>query len=556
MPQFKITPWQPLIRPPAPGCDVPNVPAGPLKALSCRNSVVSLAFVIKAESSVHARVEFSDLKCGKSSISADALVARLVGSVPTSEAGATMDVLSDFDVFSIVGAASIYVTATIPKGIPAGIYTGKVSVLTDGESVASNEIEIEVADIDLPDVRDWSFFLNVWANPATVARWHGVDIWSDEHFALMRPYIDDLAAHGQKTAVVPICFRPWANQTRDPYPSAVVWKRRGQNYEFDFSIFERYVDMHISAGIDRAIHCYSVVQAMSCLQGSAIEYIDLDSGDTKIIDIEIGDAEWTRAWKSFFDAFRQFLISKGWLERVYIAFDERPGDIMIRVMAMLNEYAPDFKTALAANTRSDEFFRIDDLCLSGSFNDKGIAEFVPDQRRAMGFADLIDPSQELGHLLGEDILPPPVSKMMKTTFYVCCGPAWPNTFLFSPLVESRMLPLLAAQGGYDGFLRWSYNDWPDDPYVHPEWAPWPTGDCHFVYPGRAGVVSSLRWEQLREGIQDYELALLAASKMQGTEDMVDYEQAISLACRNPKGCEKAVGDIELARRLLIPIAAR
>jgi len=143
-----------------------------------------------------------------------------------------------------------------------------------------------------------------------------------------------------------------------------------------------------------------------------------------------------------------------------------------------------------------------------------------------------------------------------TTYYVCCVPAFPNTFVFSPLVESRMLPWLSAQGGYDGFLRWSYNDWPDDPYTHPEWAPFPTGDVHFVYPGPNGPVSSPRWEQLREGIQDYELALLAASKMRGPEEMVDFEQAISLACRNPNGNEKAVGDIELARRLLIPIAAR
>lgn len=119
-----------------------------------------------------------------------------------------------------------------------------------------------------------------------------------------------------------------------------------------------------------------------------------------------------------------------------------------------------------------------------------------------------------------------------------------------------MMGWFAMQGGYDGFLRWSYNDWSDNPFTHPEYAPFPTGDVHFVYPAANGPASSLRWEQLREGIQDYELALLAASKLNSAEDTVDFEQAISLACRNPDGREKAVGDIELARRLLIPIAAR
>ncbi len=550
--ELKIIPWQPLIRPPAPGSNVPDVPAGPLKALACRNSVVSLAFLVTTDRPVHARVEFTDLKCNRASIPVNALFVRLVGAVPAPETGAMMDVLSEFEAFSIIGSAALHITATVPKGIPAGTYTGRVILTVNGEQAASNDIEIEVGDVDLPDVDDWSFFLNVWANPATIARWHGVEVWSEQHFVLMRPYIDDLAAHGQKTAVVPICYQPWGTQTRDPFPSAVVWKRRGGNYEFDFSILERYVDMHVAAGIDRAIHCYTVAQAVSGVQGSVIEYIDVDSGETKRIQTEIGDAEWTRAWQAFFDAFRRFLTAKGWLARTYIAFDERSEDVMTRVMAMLSEHAPDFKTALAANTRSDAFERIDDLCLSGSFDEKGIAELAPAERSAMGVAELLEPKKAL---LGEP-LPPPDSEAPITTFYVCCGPEWPNTFLFSPLVESRMLPWLAAQGSYDGFLRWSYNDWPDDPYVHPEWAPFPTGDCYFVYPGRTGPVSSLRWEQLREGIQDYELALIAASRMRTSEDMVDYEQAISLACRNPNGRDKAVGDIELARRLLMPIAAR
>jgi len=117
-----------------------------------------------------------------------------------------------------------------------------------------------------------------------------------------------------------------------------------------------------------------------------------------------------------------------------------------------------------------------------------------------------------------------------------------------------MLPWFAAQGGYDGFLRWSYNDWPEDPYSHPEWGNWPTGDVFLVYPGENGPISSLRWEQLREGIQDFQLAMIASANIHTPEEMVDYEQAITLACRNPDGRMKSLGDIEIARRLLIPIA--
>lgn len=550
MANLTVIPWQPLIRPPVPGSDIPDVPAGPLKALACRNSLVSLTLLVTTDSPVFARISFTNLTSGSANIPADALRARLIGSVTTPEAGAVPDVLEDVARISIVRSVSIYVTASVPKGIPAGIYTGQVLVEADGHEPLAADIELEVADVDLPDVHDYSFFLNVWANPATIARWHGVDIWSDEHFELMKPYIEDLASHGQKTAVVPICYQPWGTQTYDPFPNAVVWKRRGEDYEFDFSIFGRYVELHEACGIDKAIHCYSIVQGPGGRKDSGIAYTDVETGEQRIMETEIGDAEWTRAWEAFFAAFRDYLDAKGWLDKTYIAFDEKPDDIMAPVMAMLGECAPDLKIALAAHTRSDVFATIDDLSLSGnSFDERGIAEYCPAERKAMGVAELLDPGNvcAISKSCPEKVI---------TTYYVCCGPAFPNTFVFSPLVESRMLGWFAAQGGYDGFLRWSYNDWSHNPYLYPEYSPFPTGDVHFVYPGHSGPASSLRWEQLLEGIQDYELAMLAASKMETPEDMVDYEQAISLACRNPNGHEKSVGDIEIARRLLIPIAAR
>ena len=38
------------------------------------------------------------------------------------------------------------------------------------------------------------------------------------------------------------------------------------------------------------------------------------------------------------------------------------------------------------------------------------------------------------------------------------------------------------------------------------------------------------------------------------EDIADYEHAVNIACRNADDGTKSIGDIEIARRLLIPIA--
>ena len=71
----------------------------------------------------------------------------------------------------------------------------------------------------------------------------------------------------------------------------------------------------------------------------------------------------------------------------------------------------------------------------------------------------------------------------------------PNTFTFSPPAESEWLPLFASANGLDGFLRWAYHSWVENPLVSTDFTSWPSGDCFLVYPGDR---SSIRFERLRE----------------------------------------------------------
>lgn len=553
MSTYAILAWQPLLRPPLPD-EEPPLEAGaldiPLKALACRNQIVSVvALVTSPEPVQSAQLVVSDLACRGQLIPREAIRVCRIGAVPTPEAGPVCDPIYDVDRFAIERSAALHISIRVPRSVAAGAYRGTLSLVVDGREVAKSTVEVDVANVDLPDVYDWDFFLGVWMNPATVARWHGVELWSDEHFGLLRPYVQDLAAHGQKSVIAPVCYEPWGTQTRDPYPSLVGWRRRGENYEFDFSVFDRYVALHIECGIERAIHCYSIVQGPGATDRSVIDYLDLDTGERRQIITTVGGREYIRAWSAFLEAFGAHLEAKGWFEKAYIAFDEKPDEVMQRLFAFLDEHGQDFKTALAGDIGDDLVGRFDDLCLHIPFDARGVARTAPTERAVMGMAQLLDPDNACA-------ITRACPDKSLTTFYVCCAPAFPNTFLFSPLVESRMLPFLAAQGGFDGFLRWSYNDWSDDPYRHPEWklGYWPTGDTFFIYPGEQGPVSSLRWEQLREGIYDFQLAMIASANIRTPDEMVDYEQAITLACRNPDGRAKSVGDIELARRLLIPIA--
>jgi hypothetical protein len=93
---------------------------------------------------------------------------------------------------------------------------------------------------------------------------------------------------------------------------------------------------------------------------------------------------------------------------------------------------------------------------------------------------------------------------------VCCNPAKPNNFVFSPPIEGRWISWYTAACGYDGFLRWAYDAWPADPSRDARHRLWPAGDCFLVYPG---AQSSLRYEKLREGIVDFEKIRILKAKV-------------------------------------------
>jgi len=74
-------------------------------------------------------------------------------------------------------------------------------------------------------------------------------------------------------------------------------------------------------------------------------------------------------------------------------------------------------------------------------------------------------------------------------------------FTFSPPDEGVWAGWYTAASRMDGFLRWAYNSWTRSPLTDSRFITWPAGDTYQVYPG---PLSSVRFEKLVEGIQDFE----------------------------------------------------
>ncbi len=114
------------------------------------------------------------------------------------------------------------------------------------------------------------------------------------------------------------------------------------------------------------------------------------------------------------------------------------------------------------------------------------------------------------------------------SWYISCDQVYPqpNYFIDAPAMDPVMVPWITYRYGMNGILYWAVNYWPQtpDPWIDPVtylsgflcsegWVL--NGEGSLLYPGDRvhrytgqddvdGPVSSIRFELLREGIEDYE----------------------------------------------------
>jgi hypothetical protein len=364
-------------------------------------------------------------------------------------------------------AQPLWLTVRIPQDVRPGLYKGVVTVSGEGFDALTLNIEVTALDRVLPPPGAWRFHLDLWQNPYAVARYHGVPLWSEAHFDAMRPVMKILADAGQKVITATIMHKPWDGQTEDHFDSMVAKvKKPDGSWEYDYTVFDTWVEFMTGMGIDRQINCYTLIP-----WALRFDYFDRATNRTQFLEARPGDAAYADYWGSFLRDFSAHLRRKGWFERTTITMDERGPEAMQEAINVIRQAEPAFRIALAGNYHAEIEPDLFDLCIAYG------QHFPPDVKAAREKAGKV------------------------STVYTCCAEARPNTFTFSPPAEAAWIGWHAAAADYDGYLRWAYNSWTADPLRDSRFRTWAAGDCYLVYPHGYG---SIRMERLIEGIQDYE----------------------------------------------------
>lgn len=209
-----------------------------------------------------------------------------------------------------------------------------------------------------------------------------------------------------------------------------------------------------------------------------------------------GTAAYNDKWKQLLGAIDAYLRPHGWPGKAYYYVQNEPQnqadyDLAAYLATLSKSAAPNLRLAISEEPKPEI---AENPTYPGAKYDlwwANLSEFKPDYAKKR-------------QALGEQVW-----------WYFLYGdrpPRFNPITIDHPGVESRVAFFAAWKYRITGFAYYSVTGWGPDPYNNPGYmGTGQNGDGFLLYPPKNGqLVSSIRWELLREGAEDFEYFLLAS----------------------------------------------
>ena len=401
-------------------------------------------------------------------------------------------------------ASSAWVTVRVPSDAAPGVYSG--SLLLKGRAGGqrfsrSVPLVLKVWDVRLEKqsllCTNWNFDFE-----ECLSKWNGgaaVEFESPDYWEYMRQMAAALAEGHQ-------------NVTRVPLFELIGMKDVDGEWQFDFTRFNKTVRLYEEAGVLDRLQCGELGHRIepSWTAGFGL-FVPQADGSKELYPID--NPLVIRFYKAFLPALVKDLKENGWWEKTWQQVCDEPidanADNYRQVIAFIRSIEPSIRVMEAVQTTR----------LAGAMD-----VWVPQLDTWHNNYDFFRSRQAAGD---------------EVWFYTCCFPRreYPNRFIEQPLLKTRGLYWLAAKYGATGYLHWGFNYWTGDLYRTADRpgtdVMLPAGDCWIVYPGYRKFESSIRFEAMRDGIEDHTLLTMLARK--------DPAAASALCDRMLYNCRSAFG---------------
>ncbi len=503
---------------------VPEAMSPAVSLAAARNDHESVQVVVRGDQGLRGlTAKMSDLAGpGQAVISADRIDVRRVWyhyvHHPTDATGVLdwwPDALPPFDAALDVDPRHnqpIWLTVKVPANASPGDYTGQLSLRATGFA-ADVPVRLHVWNFSLPQRNHLETAFGM--SPGSAFQYHNVKSDADRRH------------------VLDLYFRSFSEHRISPYDPAPLDRIRTRfladadppRAELDFSAFDRAMTRTVDE-----FHFTGIRLPVEGMGGGTFH----DRYPPQIAGFGAETTEYQAMFSSYASQLEQHLRDRDLLDMAYVYWFDEPAprdyDFVTRGMERLKVHAPGLRRMLTEEP-SDELQAPVDIWCPVTFN------FDAESARER-------------QLRGERIW-----------WYVCTGPKAPYCTLFidHPATELRVWLWQTWQYNVQGILIWASNYWtssaafPDEPqnpyldpmaYVSGYSTPkgvkvfWGNGDGRFIYPPLAAAtpstsngqpvlqppVPSIRWEMLREGIEDYEFLWQLRDLLDRLGDQLDARQ--------------------------------
>lgn len=380
----------------------------------------------------------------------------------------TYDPLVPAESLKTENAREVYYVSFCPaKDADAGLKRGAVR-LSFGAEVISIPIELTVCNKALPES---TLNLTNWTGIQPMTWPHGIEYGTAEHDEMFRKYVNLLLdCHNH-------IF--WVK-----FDDLKATKENGK-IVFDFSQVKHWAQLALDCGIQKLEWSHIITRPR--WEDPPFQVRDLTDGG-KVLNCLATDGR--KYLTAFLRQFNDFLTENGWRDISLVHISDEPKERCaddFRILAgIFRKYLPGIKLMDAV-----EIYFIEDA----------LDIYVPKnhyyQLNKNDFEALRDDRNELW-------------------FYTCNMPGgkFLNRYLDSPLLNTRLLHWGNYKYNLTGYLHWGFNHYQrdQDPFEETSANEWlPAGDTHIVYPLKDGPIRSLRFQQMKCGVEDYEI-LKALSK--------------------------------------------
>lgn len=487
----------------------PLEPLRPVRLIGPRNGVASGQLVISGRRTLpQVRAEVSDLNGpGGAVIGAEAIELRYATRQTPQQHGPApyFDALLD-ESLGETAIQPVWLTATIPADVESGTYEGTLTI-TGLDEPAEAPVRLEVGRWQIPDPQDWVSWASFWHSAEAVAYQYDVELWSPRH---MQKLAGSLKLMGQAGNNI-VYINAIRNTLQSERAPMIVFECQGDALVPDLTPMQRYLDAYQEhAGEPRAVVLYLWEHWMHrrCERAEAIPVLVREENG-QLVEAEMsmfGDEGSEAVWSAVIEGVRGDLQRRGWEQTelmLGVGHDALPDD---RTFDLFDQIAPDLGWAVFSHWRGvsapqadGTWVIVDRMRIACGEHPGSMGPGRPRQlAREHHAADAAEPLRLLG---GWDL---PFRRLGTFRQWV---------IEHSPLRQYRSMPEGTVGERDSGFGRMGLDYWPvplpdggrNLPWAHGGWNNLYRGNPRAIAaPGPHGAVATVRYEMLREGIQEAE----------------------------------------------------